>query len=210
MSTLVCCLPAWEGAGMGSGALALDTIVSAAFFFVGKWTPELKRSQSRDVLRLLIYKLYEAGRGDLFQAQVQVSQAELAAKCELSLRWCHELVGRLKESGWIRAYSVRISAEMNAPCVFSPGPHLKRLLFKLLKSRWPKRPAKSATHPPSYSVPPSGGEKKRGYRPPTFRTDFYGKQAGDFSHITNPVLQQLLTLWHTRGAGPHGSTAHAG
>jgi sigma54-dependent transcription regulator len=52
---------------MGESALALDNILAASQFFVGKWTPTLKRNQSRDLLRHLLCRLHGASKGNLFE-----------------------------------------------------------------------------------------------------------------------------------------------
>src|SRR5262245_9318495 len=80
-----------EGEGMGGRVLALDVVLSAVFFFAGKWTPALKHNQSRDLLRFLLCRLYDESRGQLVHGQVTLAQGTLARKLGLSRQWVGEL-----------------------------------------------------------------------------------------------------------------------
>src|SRR5215510_475117 len=93
---------------MGGSVLTLDNIVSATSFFAGKWTPALKRSQARDLLRLLVCKLYGVSHGRLFHAQIRASQSALAADLGISREWCNQLVGRLVEARWVQYAADRL------------------------------------------------------------------------------------------------------
>lgn len=53
-----------------STSLTLDTLANAATFFAGRWHPDLKRNQSRDLLRL-IYKLFAPPGGSNSQIQCE-------------------------------------------------------------------------------------------------------------------------------------------
>ena len=119
----------------GQSTLSLDTIINSASFFAAKWTPILKRSQSRDVLRAIINKLYGANRGAIFHAQARSSHAGLAATLNLSREWTCKLIGRLREAGWIKTHAPRMSDGRQEVTIFRPGPQLKRLLVMLLRSR---------------------------------------------------------------------------
>jgi len=144
---------------MGSGILALDTILSATQFFVGKWSPDLKGNQSRDALRFLLCRLYDKGRGQLMNAQLPLAQTTLANKLDLSRQWVGELVGRLRDAGWIDYYSPKLGDGTNGSTVFRIGPQLKRLLITLIKSRPIKKPMKSAANN-RWQFSPSKEEKK--------------------------------------------------
>ena len=119
----------------GSTTLTLDTIISSSLFFAGKWEPTLRRSQSRDVLRAIINKLFGASRGSLFHANVRCSHAALAATLDLSREWTCTLIGRLREAGWIKTHAPRLPDGKQEITIFKPGRMLKRLLVMLLKSR---------------------------------------------------------------------------
>src|SRR5688500_18790053 len=93
---------------MGHGILALDSILSATFFFTGKWTPALTRNQSRDTLRLILCKLYGASRGSLFHARTRCSHAALADSLDLSREWTCKLIARLRVTGWIQTEARRL------------------------------------------------------------------------------------------------------
>jgi DNA-binding Lrp family transcriptional regulator len=119
--------------------VSLDNIISALTWALPRWTPALKRNQSRDLLRLLICKLYGAHSGNLWQARVQASHDALAARIGISREWTCKLTARLVEAGWIHSYAPRLSNGRYLPCLFSPGPQLKRLLYVLYRYRYPQR-----------------------------------------------------------------------
>jgi hypothetical protein len=140
-------------------SLALDTILSATFHFVTKWSPELKRNQSRDLLRFLVCKLYDQGRGELGNAQITLAQGTLARKLGLSRTWVNILVGRLKEAGWIDYYAPALLDGTRASSIFRVGNTLKRLLVMLAKAKPKKTRAK---HPvkEAWQFSPTPVEKK--------------------------------------------------
>ena len=151
---------------MGGHVLALDTILSAVFFFAGKWTPELRRNQSRDVFRFLLCRLYDQGRGQLMNAELTLAQGTLAQKLGLSRQWVGELLERLKEAGWIEYYAPVLEDGMRGSTIFRVGRQLKRLLVMLWKSkrrlpagRQGKKPVKSDANNP-WQFSPSIEEKR--------------------------------------------------
>src|SRR5215510_12296272 len=119
--------------------LALDNILSATFFFAGKWTPALKRNQSRDLLRHLLCRLHGASKGDLFHARLRASHASLGAELGLSREWTCKLGQRLHAAGWIDYRALRLPDGKFEVGVFSVGRKLKRVLCLLLGYRKPKR-----------------------------------------------------------------------
>lgn len=118
-----------------AGTITLDTIISASTFFAGKWSPALRLNQSRDVLRLVISKLYGASQGNLFHARIRSSHAALAASCDLSREWTCTLLGRIRQAGWIVTSAPRLPDGKQEVTIFRPGRMLKRLLVMLLRSR---------------------------------------------------------------------------
>jgi hypothetical protein len=136
---------------MGSGVLALDTILSAAFFFSGKWTPTLKRNQSGETLRLILCKLYGASRGSLFHARMRCSHAALADSLDLSREWTCKLIARLREARWITTEARRLPDGKQEITIFRAGPTLKRLLVLLLRSN--QRSQKPRVNESSQQVP---------------------------------------------------------
>lgn len=131
---------------MGSGVLALDVVWSAVFFFAGKWTPALKRNQSRDLLRFLLCRLYDESRGQLVNGQVTLAQGTLARKLGLSRQWIGILLDRLQHAGWIEYYAPVLDDGMRGSTIFRVGRQLKRLLVMLRKSKQRKTPTKSDVH----------------------------------------------------------------
>jgi DNA-binding Lrp family transcriptional regulator len=135
---------------MGSGALTLDTVLSATFYFVTKWSPGLKRNQSRDLLRYILCRLYDEGRGQLMNAQLSLAQTTLAHKLGISRQWVGILVQRLEAAGWIEHSSPKLADGTNGSTLWRVGRLLKRLLVMLTKSKRRKtpmpKPAKSTWH----------------------------------------------------------------
>jgi hypothetical protein len=134
-----------------AATLSLDTILSALFWALPKWTPGIKRNASRDLLRHLICQLYGASKGDLFNARVQASQDALGAYVGISREWTCKLLARLVEAGWLESYAPRLPDGHFLPCIFRPGGQLKRLLCVLMRYR---RPRQSRVNNPSQSLPP--------------------------------------------------------
>ena len=139
--------------------LALDTILAAAQFFVGKWSPDLSRNRSRDLLRFVLCRLYDAGRGKVQGAQFTLAQTTLARKLGLSRQWVGILLARLQQAGWVEFYAPTLPDGTNSSTVFRPGRQLKRLLITLLKSRRTKKPVKAPAKTRWHFLP-SREEKK--------------------------------------------------
>jgi hypothetical protein len=115
---------------VGTHSLDLNAINNSASFFVAKWTPALRRNQSRDVLRLLINKLYGVSHGQVF-----ASHAALGDALDLSREWTCTLIGRLRETGWIRTEARRLPNGTQEVTIFRAGRMLKRLLMMLVCAR---------------------------------------------------------------------------
>lgn len=145
---------------MGSRELALDNILSATFFFAGKWSPRLKRNQARDVLRFLLCRLYDQGRGRLMLAEVTLAQTTLARKLGLSRQWVGTLLSRLQEAGWLECYAPRLLDGMCGSTVFRPGRQLKRVLLMLTKGR-ARKTSKKLVANKRWQFSPSQREKEK-------------------------------------------------
>ena len=142
---------------MGSCALALDNILSATFFFAGKWSPGLKRNQSRDLLRHVLCRLHGASKGDLFHARIRASHASLGAELGLSREWTCKLGQRLRDAGWIDYRALRLPDGTFEIGLFSAGRKLKRLLCMLAGYRKPKHRVNDFSH----SFPLSQTEREK-------------------------------------------------
>src|SRR5882724_10334624 len=130
-STLGFALSPGKVVGMGGSVIALDTILSATFFFSVKWSSDLQSNKSRDLLRFLLCRLYDEGRGQLVNAQLTLAQTTLAKKLGMSRQWIGELVHRLEAAGWIEHYSPTLPDGTNGSTIFRVGRQLKRLLVTL-------------------------------------------------------------------------------
>jgi hypothetical protein len=113
---------------------------------MGKWQPELKRNQSRELLRFLICRLYDAGRGQLVGTRLTLAQGTLARKLGLSRQWIGTLLARLQDAGWLECSAPTLDGGMKGSTVFRVGRQCKRLLLLLLKAKPRKSPAKSAAN----------------------------------------------------------------
>ena len=135
---------------MGSGVLALDSILSATFHFTTKWSSQLQSNKSRDLLRYIVCRLYDEGRGQLMNTQLELAQTTLARKLGISRQWVGTLVQRLEDAGWIEHSSPTLADGTNGSTVWRVGRLLKRLLVMLAKSPRRKtpiqKPAKSTWH----------------------------------------------------------------
>jgi len=129
---------------MGGSTVALDNILSAAFFFVGKWSPDLARNRSRDLLRFVLCRLYDQGRGKLQGTHLTLAQGTLANKLGLSRQWVGILLARLQQAGWLDFHAPTLDGGMNGSTILCIGPQFKRLLVMLAKSDRRKIPVRAA------------------------------------------------------------------
>jgi hypothetical protein len=135
---------------MGSGVLTLDNILSATDFFSTKWSQGIESNKAGRVLRFLVCRLYDEGRGQLVNARLTLAQTTLSKKLGISRQWIGELVSRLEREGWIEHHSSKLPDGTNSSSVWRVGRMLKRLLVMLSKSQQRKtpaiKPAKSTWH----------------------------------------------------------------
>lgn len=126
--------------------LDLDTVLSAASYFARRWTPELTRNQGRDLLRFVLCRLYNNGRGNFHAASLTLAQGTLARKLGLSRQWVGTLLQRLRDAGWIEYHAPHVGAGMRGSTVIRIGRATKRLLAMLAASRRKSR-TQSAVKP---------------------------------------------------------------
>jgi hypothetical protein len=144
---------------MRRGMLTLDNILSAVSFFVGRITPDLKRNQSRDLLRFLICRLYDQSKGQLHKGQVTLAQTTLAKKLGLSRQWVGILLARLRQEGWLEFYAPKLETGIRGSTIFRIGRQLQRILLKLIKSK-PKKNEVDLPANERWQFSPSKEEKK--------------------------------------------------
>src|SRR5262249_16819548 len=111
---------------------------------------KLQSNKARDLLRYLVCRLYEEGRGHLMNTQLSLAQTTLAHKLGISRQWTGELVHRLEVAGWIEHQSDKLPDGTNGSTIWRVGRTVKRLVIMLTKSRRGKsptgKPAKSTWH----------------------------------------------------------------
>ena len=115
--------------------LSLDTIISALWYQLPRRSPKLRRNAAPYLLHGLVSKLYGAGKGNLWGAQIRASQAALAKDMGVSRQWTNELIQRLVSAGWLRYHAPRLPDGHFEIGFFKIGPQLQRLLSALLGSR---------------------------------------------------------------------------
>jgi hypothetical protein len=121
--------------GSNSQHLSLDTIVSALWYQLPRRSPQLRRNAAPYLLRGLVNKLYGAGKGNLWGAQIRASQSALANDLGVSRQWTNELIQRLVTAGWLRYHAPRLPDGHFEVGFFKIGPQLQRLLCALLSFR---------------------------------------------------------------------------
>ena len=125
---------------MGNSVLTLDIILSATFYFTTKWSSQLQSNKARDLLRYILCRLYDEGRGQLMNTQLALAQTTLARKLGISRQWVGTLVQRLEAEGWLEHFSPTLADGTNGSTVWRVGRLLKRLLIMLTKSKQRKTP----------------------------------------------------------------------
>jgi hypothetical protein len=151
---------------MGGSVFALDTILSAMNFHARRWSPDLTRTQSRDLLRFLTIKLYGEGKGSLQGASFTISQSALADKIGVCREWCNKLLAQLKNEGWISYTSTYEQPCKRTPCTYVIGNTMRRLLIMLTKSRSKKNKQNPVVNSRSQVSPLFSKERKPFYPPP--------------------------------------------
>jgi hypothetical protein len=141
--------------------LTLDTLSNAALDRLVRWTPDLPRTEATIyLLRYLLARLFLAGSGNVARARFQACQQTIGSRIYgggqpgISREWTNKLLGRLVEAGWIDRLTIRLTAERHAPCIFSAGRQLKRLVVSLLKSLRPRPKPRPIAGPSLLSVNP--------------------------------------------------------
>jgi len=146
--------------GMGDSVLALDTILSTTFYFSVKWSSDLQSNKARDLLRFLLCRLYDEGRGQLVNTQLTLAQTTLARKLGISRQWVGVLLERLEKAGWIEYAAPWVGPGMRGSTSYRIGRTLKRLLVMLAKTRRGKAARKSAAKP-TWQFSPTKLEKEK-------------------------------------------------
>jgi hypothetical protein len=129
--------------------LSLDNIVSALWYHLPRRSPKLRRNAAPYLLRGLVSKLYGAGKGNLWGAQIRASQTALAKDVGVSRQWTNELIQRLVTAGWLRYHAPRLPDGHFEVGFFKIGPQLQRLLSALLNFRR----SKSRVNSPRQLIP---------------------------------------------------------
>src|SRR5262249_44380559 len=139
---------------MGGDTLALDTILSATFHFMTKWSNCLQSNKARDLSRYIVCRLYDEGRGHLMNTQMSLAQTTIAHKLGISRQWVGTLMQRLEATGWIEHFAPKLADGTNGSTVWRIGRTLKRLLVMLTKSKRQKNAGKVTANRRWHFSPP--------------------------------------------------------
>ena len=166
-----------RGCVVADPILTVDTLINAALDRLPRWTPDLPRSEATVyLLRYMLARLFIAGGGNVARARFQACQQTIGCRIYgkdrqgITREWTNKLIGRLVEARWIDRLSIKLTSDRHAPCIYSAGRQLKRLIVSLLKTLFPRvKPDQQATSPSSESVNsaphsfplPSESERKR-------------------------------------------------
>lgn len=135
--------------------LSLDTILSA--LYQRAWVKkELAHCQARDLLRLIVSKLYYFSSGRLAEAAQVIDQGHLARRLGLSRRWVWELIHRLERAGYLRVvdqgYENSEKGLILRPRLYRIGPQVSKMLYAIQGWR-EKRSIKRLGNSSSHLVP---------------------------------------------------------
>jgi predicted transcriptional regulator len=132
--------------------IALDTILSAVDYRTHTWSHDIESNKAGRILRYLIIRLYDEGRGKLIPARLELAQTTIAQKLGVSRQWVGVMVGRLRREGWIDYGSKKRPDGMNSSTVWKIGRQLTRLVITLIKSSIKaSRQKKNPIHQPAKS-----------------------------------------------------------
>jgi hypothetical protein len=123
-----------------SGILSQDTIQNRTRYVLQAQHPELARTKALALLLLVIGKLYESGKGNIFRGVIRIAHGQLATHetVRCTRNWTCQSLKRLEVAGLLRVTYLRRSDGKFDPGIYRIGPQLKRIIVALLKLHFPK------------------------------------------------------------------------
>jgi hypothetical protein len=123
-----------------SGILSQDTIQNRVRYVLQSQHPDLARTKALALLLLVIGKLYEAGKGNIFRGVVRIAHGQLATHetVRCSRVWTCHLMKLLEGSGLLRVTYLRTPDGQFEPGIYQLGPQVKRIIVALIKLHFPR------------------------------------------------------------------------
>ena len=124
--------------------MTLDTILSASEHYLAHWSTGCESNKAGRLLRYVICRLWDAGRGRLVGTRLDLAQVTIARRIGVSRQWLGILAHRLEAEGWLECQSHKLPDGTNSSSVWMIGRMIKRLLIMLGKARRKKSRATPA------------------------------------------------------------------
>ena len=81
--------------------MTLDTILSASEHYLGRLVERVESNKAGRLLRYVICRLWDTGRGRLVGARLDLAQTTIARRIGVSRQWLGILAHRLEAAGWL-------------------------------------------------------------------------------------------------------------
>jgi hypothetical protein len=123
-----------------SGILSQDTIQNRVRYVLQSQHPDLARTKALGLLLLVIGKLYDSGKGNVFRGVIRIAHGQLATHetIHCSRPWACHLIGLLEDARFLSITYLRTPDGKFDPGIYRIGPQLKRVIVALLKLRFPR------------------------------------------------------------------------
>jgi hypothetical protein len=123
-----------------SGILSQDTIQNRVRYVLQSQHPDLARTKALGLLLLVIGKLYDSGKGNIFRGVIRIAHGQLATHetVRCSRVWTCHLMKLLEGSGLLRVTYLRTPDGRFEPGIYQLGPQVKRIIVALLKLYFPR------------------------------------------------------------------------
>jgi hypothetical protein len=144
-----------------SGILSQDTIQNRVRYVLQAQHPDLSRTKALALLLLVIGKLYESGKGNIFRGVIRIAHGQLATHetIRCSRPWACHLIGLLEDTRFLNITYLRTLDGKFDPGIYRIGPQLKRIIVALLKLHFPrdqeKKPSSRLRDAGTYRVNPT-------------------------------------------------------
>jgi hypothetical protein len=127
-----------------SGVISRDTIENRVRYVLQVQHPDLSRTKALALLLLVIGKLYESGKGNVFKGVIRIAHSQLATHTTVrcTRNWTCQSLKRLELTGYLRVTYLRCPDGKFDPGIYRIGPQLKRIIVALLKLHFPRDPEK--------------------------------------------------------------------
>jgi hypothetical protein len=127
-----------------SGILSQDTIQNRTRYVLQAQYPDLARTKALALLLLVIGKLYEAGKGNIFHGVIRIAHGQLATHetIHCSRPWACHLIRSLEDARFLSVTYLRTPEGKFDPGIYRIGPQVKRIIVALLKLHFPRNQEK--------------------------------------------------------------------